>query len=73
MPHQDPILAQIYVRLKEDRSLMQYVNDHRIALEICLTSNYQTKSIRSLKYHPLKFYHDQGIRVTLNTDNRQPL
>ena len=57
-------------RLKEDRSLMQYVNDHRIALEICLTSNYQTKSIRSLKYHPLKFYHDQGIRVTLNTDNR---
>jgi len=57
-------------RLKEDRSLMQYVNDHRIALEICLTSNYQTKSIRSLKYHPVKFYYDQGIRVTLNTDNR---
>ncbi|MFQ6607258.1 MAG: adenosine deaminase [Fidelibacterota bacterium] len=57
-------------RLKEDRDLMQYINDHRIALEICLTSNYQTKSIRSLKYHPIKFYYDRGIRVTLNTDNR---
>ncbi|MBT3591025.1 MAG: adenosine deaminase [Candidatus Marinimicrobia bacterium] len=57
-------------RLKEDKDLMQYVNDHRIPLEICLTSNWQTRSIRSLKYHPIKFYYEQGIRVTLNTDNR---
>ena len=57
-------------RLKEDKDLMNYVNDHRITLEVCLTSNWQTRSIRSLKFHPLKFYYDQGIRVTLNTDNR---
>ena len=57
-------------RLKEDKDLMQFVNDHRIPLEICLTSNWQTKSVRSLKYHPLKFYYEQGIRVSLNTDNR---
>ncbi|MBT3216067.1 MAG: adenosine deaminase [Candidatus Marinimicrobia bacterium] len=57
-------------RLKEDKDLMHYVNDHRITLEVCLTSNWHTKSIRSLKYHPFKFYYDQGIRVTLNTDNR---
>jgi len=57
-------------RLKENKDLMNYVNDHRITLEVCLTSNWQTRSIRSLKYHPLKYYYDQGIRVTLNTDNR---
>ena len=57
-------------KLKEDKDLMQYVNDHRIPLEICLTSNWQTYSVRSLKHHPLKYYYDQGIRVTLNTDNR---
>jgi adenosine deaminase len=57
-------------RLKEDNNLMQYVNDHRIPLEICLTSNWQTHSVRSLKQHPMRFYYDQGIRVTLNTDNR---
>ena len=38
--------------------------------EICLTSNVHTKSVRSLKEHPFKYYFDQGIRVTLNTDNR---
>ena len=57
-------------RLKEDKDLMNYVNDHRITLEVCLTSNWQTRSILSLKFHPLKYYYDQGIRVTLNTDNR---
>ncbi len=57
-------------RLKEDKVLMHYVNDHRIPLEICLTSNWQTRSIRSLKHHPIKYYYDNGIRVTLNTDNR---
>lgn len=57
-------------RLKEDKDLMNYVNDHRIPLEICLTSNWQTRSVRSLKYHPAKLYYDQGIRISLNTDNR---
>jgi len=57
-------------RLKEDRDLMNYVNDHRIPLEICLTSNWHTRSVRSLKYHPVRYYYDQGIRISLNTDNR---
>ena len=57
-------------RLKEDKDLMYYVNDHRITMEVCLTSNWHTYSVRSLKQHPFRFYYDQGIRVTLNTDNR---
>ncbi len=57
-------------RLKEDKELMNYVNDHRIPLEICLTSNFHTHSVRSLKFHPIKYYFDKGLRVTINTDNR---
>ncbi len=57
-------------RLLEDQDLMHYVNDHRIALEVCLLSNVQTRTVRSLEEHPFKFYYEQGIRVTLNTDNR---
>lgn len=57
-------------RLKEDKDLLNYINDHRIALEVCLTSNWQTRSVRSLKHHPFKYYYDYGLRVTLNTDNR---
>ena len=57
-------------RLKENKNLMDYVIDHRITLEVCLTSNWQTRSVRSLHYHPLKYYYQKGMRVTLNTDNR---
>ncbi|MFC1785432.1 adenosine deaminase [Candidatus Neomarinimicrobiota bacterium] len=57
-------------RLKEDKDLMNYVNDHRIPLEICLTSNWHTRSVRSLKYHPARYYYDEGLRISLNTDNR---
>jgi len=57
-------------RLKEDKELMNYVNDHRIPLEICLTSNWHTRSVRSLKYHPARYYYDEGLRISLNTDNR---
>ncbi len=57
-------------RLKEDGDLLNYVNDHRIPLEICLSSNVHTGSIKSLEEHPLRLYYDWGLRVTLNTDNR---
>ena len=57
-------------RLIEDGDLLNYVNDHRIPLEICLTSNIQTKAAASYEKHPLKFYYDFGLRLTINTDNR---
>jgi len=57
-------------RLIEDESLTQYVNDRRIALEICLTSNVQTKAVESYEQHPLRNYYDRGMNVVLNTDNR---
>jgi adenosine deaminase len=57
-------------RLIEDPDLMQYVNDRRIGLEICLTSNVQTGVAASYENHPLRVYFDRGMNVTLNTDNR---
>jgi adenosine deaminase len=57
-------------RLREDGDLLNYVNDHRIPLEICLTSNIQTGAVKKLEEHPFKFYLELGLRTTLNTDNR---
>ncbi len=57
-------------RLVEDGDLLNYVNDHRIPLEICLKSNFHTKAVPSIRAHPIDFYLDYGLRVTLNTDNR---
>jgi adenosine deaminase len=57
-------------RLREDPSLAQFVNDRRIALEICLTSNVQTRVAPTYAEHPLREYYDRGMNVVLNTDNR---
>lgn len=57
-------------RLRENGDLLHYLNDHRIPLECCPSSNVQTGAVGSLKTHPLKLYFDLGLRVTVNTDNR---
>ncbi|OQC09729.1 MAG: Aminodeoxyfutalosine deaminase [Candidatus Cloacimonetes bacterium ADurb.Bin088] len=57
-------------RLVEDGDLLNYVNDHRIPLEICLKSNFHTKAVPDIRNHPIDFYIDYGLRVTINTDNR---
>jgi len=58
------------VRLREDGDLLNYVNDHRIPIECCPSSNVQTGAVEDMASHPFKFYLDFGIRVTINTDNR---
>jgi len=57
-------------RLRENGDLLNYVNDHRIPLEICVSSNLQTKAVTGWHSHPVDFYVDYGLRVTINTDNR---
>jgi adenosine deaminase len=58
------------VRLREDRNLLDYVRRHKIALEMCPTSNIQTKATPNLADHPANDYLDTGIPVTINTDGR---
>ena len=57
-------------RLIEDRELTDYVNDRRIAVEVCLTSNVQTRATASIELHPFPQYVKRGLNVVLNTDNR---
>ncbi len=57
-------------RLCEDPGLEAFVNDFRIPLEVCLTSNVQTRVAPSYAAHPVRRYFDAGLVVTLSTDNR---
>jgi adenosine deaminase len=57
-------------RLREDPALEAFVNDFRIPLEVCLTSNLQTRVAPTYAEHPFRRYFDKGLVVTLNTDNR---
>jgi adenosine deaminase len=57
-------------RLVEDASLIDYVGEQRIPLEICLTSNVQTGAAPSYERHHVRHFFDRGLNVVLNTDNR---
>ncbi len=57
-------------RLVESGDLLNFVNDRRIPLEVCPSSNIQTRAAASWETHPVDFYVDYGLRVTINTDNR---
>jgi len=57
-------------RIIEDPELTNFINDRRIAVEVCLTSNVQTRAAVSLETHPLPEYVRRGLNVVLNTDNR---
>jgi adenosine deaminase len=57
-------------RLGEDPELLRWVRDRGIPLEVCITSNVQTRVARSLGEHPAAGYLRAGVEVVLCTDNR---
>ncbi len=57
-------------RLLEDPALADEVHERGIALELCLTSNVQTRATDRYETHPLKQFLARGMNVCLNTDNR---
>lgn len=56
-------------RLQEDPALEAYLVDRRIAIEVCPTSNVQTRVVDSVAEHPIERYRQLGALVTVNTDN----
>ncbi|HET9514776.1 MAG TPA: adenosine deaminase [Gemmatimonadales bacterium] len=56
-------------RLFEDPALQDFVRDRRIAVEINITSNLQTRAVHSAASHPVRRYLDAGLNVTLCTDS----
>ena len=57
-------------RLLEDESLLAQVRDAGIPLEICITSNVQTRVAATHSEHPIRHYYEEGLAVCLCTDNR---
>lgn len=48
---------------------MDYMLQHNISIESCLTSNYQTGTIVDLSEHPVKAFLNKGLLVCLNSDD----
>ncbi len=57
------------VACQHDQKLMDYMRDNNIAIESCLTSNYQTGTVKELKNHPITTFLANQLLVSLNTDD----
>ncbi|UJF32736.1 amidohydrolase family protein [Paenibacillus hexagrammi] len=57
------------VRLKESDSIFEMVASRGVPLEMCPVSNIQTKAVSGWDSYPIREYFNQGIKVTVNTDN----
>ena len=52
-----------------DAELMEELATRQIPVEICITSNLRTGCCAQLAEHPVRNYFDQGLMVTLNSDD----
>ncbi len=57
------------IRAIEDPQLIEYLREHSIPLEVCITSNLRTGAIASLAEHPVKKLFDAGVPIVLNSDD----
>lgn len=54
----------------QDPSLISLIREKEIPIEICLTSNIFTgKYVRKEQDHPVRRYYDDGLALTVNTDD----
>ncbi len=53
----------------QDADLMEELAHRQVPIEICLTSNLRTGVCRTIPDHPVRQYFDQGLMITLNTDD----
>lgn len=58
------------IALSQSEELQKLCRDKRIGIEMCPTSNFQTKAVDSREHYPLEQFVKNGLLVSINTDNR---
>ena len=51
------------------KSIMKWLSDNKIQLNICPTSNILLSRVENYKVHPIRKLYDNGVKVTINTDD----
>lgn len=57
------------IRAIEDPAVMKEIIDRGVTLECCATSNLNTKAFTQIDDYPVKKMLDEGVKVTLNSDD----
>jgi len=53
----------------QDPELIEELAERQVPLEICVTSNLRTGCCAELAQHPVRRYFDQGLMLTINSDD----
>ncbi len=53
----------------QDPELIEELAERQVPIEICVTSNLRTGGCVELAQHPVRRYFDQGLMLTLNSDD----
>lgn len=53
----------------QSQKVMKFLADNKIRLNICPTSNVKLSRVDSLKNHPIRKLYDNGVIVTINSDD----
>src|SRR6266849_3074638 len=53
----------------QDPELIEELAERQVPIEICVTSNLRTGCCTELAQHPVRRYFDQGLMLTLNSDD----
>src|SRR3984885_11717988 len=53
----------------QDPELVEALSTRQVPVEICITGNLRTGICATIAEHPVRNYFDQGVMVTLNTDD----
>jgi adenosine deaminase/aminodeoxyfutalosine deaminase len=53
----------------QDPELMEVLAEKQVPMELCISSNLRTGACPSLQEHPVRKFFEQGLMVTLNTDD----
>jgi len=56
-------------RAIEDLELINYLKESRLPIELCPSSNVRTGVVKELKRHPIRKYMEEGLIVSVNTDD----
>ena len=57
------------IHAAESNEVMRFLADNRIQLNVCPSSNVKLGYASSLKDHPIKVLYENGVKVTINTDD----
>lgn len=58
------------IAMRGRKDVQEMVKNSAVGVELCPISNIQTKAVQSMDEYPIKEFLNNGILVTINTDNR---